>query len=1134
MTCTGCSATLADGARFCSHCGAKQEQACGTCHARLTPGQKFCSHCGASAVSTGPLEPPKPPTPAAPPLSPTADRRVVTVLFTDVSGFTSMSEKLDPEEVTEIVNNFFKVLTEPIYRYGGVVDKYIGDAIMALFGAPVTHEDDPERAVRAAWEMQIAAKKHAAELESRTGILLKVRIGLNTGLVVAGTIGGSQRTDYTVMGDTVNLAQSMEANAKVGKVLVTAETYALTRHAFGFEALDPISVKGKVEPIQVYELKSLLTRTFKLSESNEVVLGRRSELARLEGCWETALAGRAQVAVLVGEVGLGKSALSRQFIRSLRSHGAKIVNGRGLSYEQQTGYAVVAEMLHYWLGLLDLASTQETVQALERLVTEILPQDADRTVALLSHLLSLPVLHPEIKSLSPKQQRTAAFLAFNDMLLAIAETKPLLVSLEDMHWADEASLEWISSLADRLGNDHRPVRLMVLCQSRPDSVFTSLGLAERVDLTKITLRPLAKEDALAVAAALLGATMEGLPGPVQALLDQVLGRAEGNPFYLAELIKSLIDGGVLVRTGATWAADRPAGEFRLPTTVQGAIAARLDRLKPASRRMIQVASVIGRSFDSGLLGAVSELDPAEPIAELTKLGFLYSRSTGEVAFSQAMIQEVAYQNLLLANRRDLHRKVGLAIETGAGADVQTVARTLAFHFVRSETADKACRYLLLAGHQGKLAFALGEALTSYRQSLEWFEKSQDTNPGVDRSEILAGLASVEIMAGDLTAALDHLEAALGSVSDGPLAQECHRQVIKGLIRKGDSRAALVRVESRLAVETDSAERAVLLTSYAEILQGMGQVEDARARGYEALALLEGTDRRQEMAGVYNVLGNGAYLRRSPDAIEHYQKNLALREAIKDVPGMAAGLNNLALAQAAQGQWPVAADAYNRALKIYAKIGDVSMVSNIQINLGDLLLSMGKAQEAGTAFQAASDLYTRLGNPLGQASAANCLGKLAIATGQAGLAIENLERSFQLLESSGAKAYAAEVLRCLGQAHMLAGDAPKARDVLELALTTASGAHNEEEAAVIQTLQAELRVLDGDPIGAAFQVEEAIVKLRELGNPLELGRALVRSARINQSNGEAGAASTATSEAMMVFELLGAELDLAAARALSSV
>ncbi|MBI6547018.1 MAG: tetratricopeptide repeat protein [Cyanobacteria bacterium NC_groundwater_1444_Ag_S-0.65um_54_12] len=1136
MNCPSCAAPAVEGAKFCSQCGAKLAQVCSACQAPVKEGQRFCAQCGAMLQSSGAAAPE--PVQRANEVfsstrqSPEADRRVVTVLFTDVSGFTAMSEKLDPEEVTEIVNNFFKVLTEPIYRYGGVVDKYIGDAIMALFGAPIAHEDDPERAVRAAWEMQVAAKRHAEELEARTGIGLKVRIGLNTGLVVAGTVGGNQRSDYTVMGDTVNLAQRMEANARPGKVLVTSDTYSLAQHAFNFEAFDPIQVKGKAEPVQVYELAGIKARTTKLPEKDEVVLGRDNEIAKLRGCWETTMNGRPQIISLIGDVGLGKSTLTRQFIRSARYQRAQILWARGLSYEQQTGYAVVASLLHHWLNLPDHASTQEILDHLPERLGPVLPHDDGRTIALLSHLLGIQFDHPEVKSLSPKQQRMAAFLALNEVLLAQASQVPLLLSLEDMHWADEASLEWIVSLVDRIGAEDESLRLMLLCQSRPDSAFTELPLDEKVDFTQITLRPLAPSETLVIVEALLGATREGLPPAVQNLLDQVLARAEGNPFYLVELMHSLIDGGILLRKGATWGIDRPSGEFRLPTTVQGAISARLDRLQPSLRRLIQLAAVIGKNFDAQIVRRVSGYDPVAGIVELSKLGFVYSRSTGEIAFTQAMIQEVAYQNLLLANRRDLHRQVGDAIEEAAGNDARAAARTLAFHYVRSETPDKACRYLLLAAEQARLGFAVAEALHAYRQALEWLEKANDNVPGVDRAKILAGLAKVEIMAGDLNTALEHLEAALARLDDDPLARECHSQAIKALIRKGDARAALARCKDRLACEADPVERAELLTTCSEIQQRLGEWDSAQTGCYEALALLAGSDRQHEMAGVYNVLGNGAYFRRQfAEATEHYQKSLALREVTKNVPGIAAVSNNLALAYAGQGQWAIATEAYSRALKIYSRIGDVAMAADTQNNLGNLLLAMGKVPEAERALRAAADLYSRVGTPLGQAAVACGLGKLAIATGQGIAALDNLNRSFSLLESIGARAYAAEVLRCLGHAYLLAGDWQEAQRVLLQSRQLAEAASNDEESAIVGTLLAEIQALSGDPKGAAEVTRAAIAKLRMSGDPLELGRALLRAARIFRSAGDVMAAQDTTREACDIFARLGAALDLVAAQAL---
>ncbi len=1151
MVCPHCSAQVVDTAKFCSQCGGKLALVCSGCQALVQPGQKFCDQCGtAQATAKTPTEAERPRSPTgalkrsttASLQKPAGDRRVVTVLFTDVSGFTAMSEKLDPEEVTEIVNNFFNVLVEPIYRYGGVVDKYIGDAIMALFGAPVAHEDDPERAVLAAWEMQHAAQRHAAELEARTGIGLKVRIGLNTGLVVAGAVGGTQRSDYTVMGDTVNLAQRMEANAKPGKVLVTAETWNLSRHAFDFTALAPIMVKGKAEPVAVYELAGTRTLTATLTE-DVLVIGRELEFEHLDRVWSMVQRGRPQWINIVGEMGLGKSALARKFLMGLKSQSnAQVVWGRSLSYDRQP-YQVVAHLLHHLLGLSQQAPAAEIRDGLDALVRDHRLEDPARIVALLAHLLALAAPHAEVDSLPPKHKRSAAFVALDGVLSALAARGPLVLSLEDLHWADEASLEWIAHLADFLGES--PVPILVVCQTRPDAPFLQLALNDGIDRSRIALRPLSAEASMALASALLGATTGGLAAAVQGLLDQVHWRAEGNPYYLTELVRSLQDSGILVRQGASWALERTAGELRLPTNVQGAIAARLDRLDPEPRHLLQVAAVLGRSFEPGLLAAVLEADPQVGLDQLLRAGFLYKRSTGEMGFSQAIIQEVAYQNLLMATRRELHQRVGTVLEMSSPEDPGSLARTLAFHFVRGEVADKACHYLFASADRLRASYAVSEALAAYRQALEWYHRAEGA-ADVDQASLLAGLASVEIMTGDLNPALEHLEAALALVPAAAIQTECHRLILKTLIRKGDDRLALVRCTARLGEleatlqraalgEEERGERAVLLTTRAEIEQRLGEFEAASASCRQALELLEGTERIEEMAGAYNILGTGAFLRRNfAEAIEHYQRTVSLREKIKDAPGLAGALNNLALAYAGQGQWTVAAEAYDKALKMYSRIGDIAMVATLQTNLGALLLSMGEVERAEQAFRIGGDIYARLGNPLGQASIASLLGQAAIATGRPEQAVTQLSRSFALLEQVGARVYAAEVLRSLGHAEILSGHLAAARRNLDQGLALAREADNPQEIAIIGTLLAELRGLEGDPAGAAQEVEVALAELRGFGDPLELGRALLRAARIFRADDRARRASEVTDEAAAIFSRLGATLDLATARALTGV
>ena len=555
MICRACNASLPEKAKFCISCGAGVTLVCPFCCSAVDEEQRFCAGCGhrlseeAIAPKTGPLRDGE-----------DGDRRVVTVLFTDVSGFTAMSEKLDPEEVTEIVNQFFQVLSQPIYKYGVVVDKYMGDAIMALFGAPVAHDDDPLRAVSAAWAMQRTAR----EFSDRTGIPLKIRIGLNTGLVVAGAVGGHQKQDYTVMGDTVNLAQRMESNAEAGGILVSHETFKLTNLSFEYQERSPLKVKGKEGLVKAYDLQG--PRHKQTSGSKPPFVGRAAELGRLK---------------------------------------------------------------------LSLDSA---------------------------------IRHPQlvvISGLSPRQKRSAAYLVLNDLLALMMKKNPLVLFLHDLHWIDEASLEWLHSLVDRLAADTLPV--MLILQHRPTTLRNLSEWSDRIDLTRLRLRPLSGEEAASLAGGILRIELSDWPPALRQLVGKVHARSEGNPLYLTEMLHSLLAAKVIVREeGKVIVHPLRAGQA-LPTTINGVVASRQDVLKPHQHSLLQVASVIGRAFHPRFVQKiypVSNLE--ESLFELVRSEFIQPREGGEYLFNQAVVQEVAYQSLLLSSRRRLHQLLALSIEEALG------------------------------------------------------------------------------------------------------------------------------------------------------------------------------------------------------------------------------------------------------------------------------------------------------------------------------------------------------------------------------------------------------------------------------------------------------------------------------------
>lgn len=1146
VNCTNCHEALTPGAKFCSQCGTKVETGCVSCKAELPPGAKFCPECGtkvggaaAPAPAPAPTPVPAPPAPPAPParvsgalsaVEPSeikSDRRVVTVLFTDVSGFTAMSEKLDPEEVTEIVNQFFAVLTEPIYRFGGVVDKYIGDAIMALFGAPIAHEDDPERAVWAAYEMQKAAKEFADKLEAKTGIGLKVRIGINTGLVVAGAVGGAQKQDYTVMGDTVNLAQRMESNARVGKVLVTGETYRLARHRFSFLTLDPITVKGKVQPVEVYELEGPLKQAEDQNPDAHPFVNRTRELDSLALAWERAVQGFPQLVVVSGEAGMGKSRLMSQFLSQRCQPTPLGLRARCQSYTQGSSFGMVSNLLHYLTRTTPHMPLHEVRAALESRCRDFAPTEASRMADLLGTFLGLESADSDIATLAQEQRRNAALEALNKLLLGLTQVQPVLLSVEDLQWADEASLQWLKGFLEFLTHLPDRTRMMIVAQHRPGAQFMAHEVWS-LDLTVIQVRPLEVQDSLKLLGSLLGGIPDvKAPGSqFHALVSQVLERAEGNPFYLKELIFSLIDGGVLVRVDEAWEVHRGASEFKMPSTIQGAVAARLDRLPHLKRSLLQMASVLGRTFSQRFLAKVADTDiPVPGLEELIKSNFVYQTSSGDFAFTQALTQEVAYQSLLLSSRKELHGRAGLALEALYADHLDENAHLLAHHFVLAEDLPRALRYQVKAAQRAFDFHDLPTAKIAVDRALALIEQ-HPIEEGPQRWEIL-------YLKGLILTTLNQFEEALATLDASFELVSAPQHKAKLMLAKGDLFERQANYPGALETYQKGydmlpadcgTERATLLSKVAYIKYRMGETEASLTLCQEALAHMQGLQLPKEAGFAHSVIGLCLWrLGNTTEAIQHTQLAMQHREAAKDLLGVATSCNNLASIYSDAGEMTLAEQYYLRGLQAYERIGDGYFISKAHNNLGDLLLTMGKLAEAETHLRTALDIQQRLQHKDILAAILFNLGNCLSFRSKPEEALTFMRKGLSIFESLDAREVFPEVYRSIALVSAEANMQAEAQESLERALHFAQEMSDPVTPAVALRIQSLLALNTGDREAARAKAQEAIARLKDVDAPLELGRACALLAKLEPGNPDGEAA---LSLARSLFERLGARLDLA--------
>src|SRR3981081_2661464 len=635
MNCPSCGSEVQSGFAFCPKCGTKQPTSCPGCGHMCAPDFTYCPKCGAhvDAVPKAGIERPSPTIPAIVPmrarppaltLNPAAEteqafrpkphkidteanRRTITVLFADLSGFTTMSERLDPEVMQTFQNELFEELTAAVQGFGGFVDKFIGDALLALFGAPAAHEDDPERAVRAALDMIRRTTQLGERSKVCAGSPLILHIGINTGHVVAGALGAGATKSYSVTGDTLNTAQRLQSMAPSGEVLVGPLTFRLTRHAFSYESLGDIALRGKVGSVLVHRLKGPLdaprtARGLEVLGLSAPLIGRDAEIARMTGCLDLACGGAAQLVRLVGEAGIGKSRLVNEFVTRARDEDrfAGVAVRRAIcSPLGEQSYGTLAAVLRSAYGIAQKASAAEAQAKLAEALSELglAAEEIERLMPLYFHFLCPGDPDAVLQHVEPEQLRRQIFFAIRTVFERRLALSPLLIIVEDLHWADAVSLEALRFLMDRLERS----RLILVFTHRPMLEMDQFG-SGRINHATLRLAPLGIADGQKLLAAFFSHGWREPPGN---LFSRILERASGNPLFIEEIIRGLIEAGTLERDGAHSRIKSDEAAADIPASIQALLLARLDRLPYEVRRLAQEAAVIGPRFDAALLGATA-------------------------------------------------------------------------------------------------------------------------------------------------------------------------------------------------------------------------------------------------------------------------------------------------------------------------------------------------------------------------------------------------------------------------------------------------------------------------------------------------------------------------------------------------
>jgi class 3 adenylate cyclase/tetratricopeptide (TPR) repeat protein len=995
------------------------------------------------------------------------ERKQVTVLFCDLAQSTPLAARLGPEQMHTLLNRFFALVLDEIHRYEGTVNQFLGDGFMALFGAPVAHEDHARRAVLAAIGLQRTLQGHHAELGERYGVECTFRMGINTGMVVVGGIGDNLRMDYTAVGDTTNLAARLQQVAEPGVILISETTKRLVQGAVHLEALAPLHLKGMPDPVTAFKVLGLSRPRAPLAQRGARGLshfvGRARELADLEVLLAQVEKGQGHVVGIVGEAGLGKSRLVHEFHQRLHGKRVMYLEGRCLSYGRAIPYLPVLDLLRHNCGIIE-ADGPEVMIAKVHLSLQEVGMAPDEWAPYLLHLFGIQDGTEPLAVLSPEAIKARTFELIQQMSLNGSQRQPLIFAVEDLHWIDTTSEACFAMLAESLGS--APILLLGTYRPgyRPPWI-------EQSNVTQIALQRLTPEDGVAVIRSIV---------PQAHLSDQltqtILAKAEGNPFFLEELTQAVVE----------------SGDFRadiaVPDTIQGVLMARIDRLPDMSKQLLQTASVLGREFSLRLLEAIWE-GPGRCellLPELKRLEFLYERIGTEepsYVFKHALTQDVAYASLLTTRRQALHAATGVALERLYAVRLGDVYDRLAYHYARAGDAAKAVAYLTLFAERVARGYAHVEAVTALQEALTQVQQLSEGERDRRTLELVLRLAHSLYFLGRFQEMLEIL------VQQQERLERFHEPILAGPYAFWRSHALSYLGEYEQSVHW--AQRAV------EMAQQCGD-EATMGKAYYVLAR------------------NGFWLCQFPQGIEYGRQAITLLERAGELWWLgqahwAVGTNYTFMGELMSAWEPIA-----RTQAIGETIGDPRLQCYAAWSKGYTATWAGDWE---TGIATCQESLARSPDPVNTAIAMAFLGEAYLAKGEPTAALPWLEQAVLLMGQFRFRPLQSWYMTSLGEAHRLHGHFVQARELASQALTISQAIKFLLGVGFAQHVLARIAQSEGIFADAERYIHEAQQTYATIQSRYWVARTHLDLAMLAHAQGNQEAAARSLQEAQAVFTVL---------------